>query len=176
MSLTKYSTLWLVRTIAVLAFVSVVTSCGFKPLYAKKEKGSNYKACTNFVVSKLSDFGVAGQRLQYNLQDDLNQACVNEGTDYRVVVEVKRSKEATLIQKDREVTRYNLNFTSSFAVREVSTDKLVYNGTSSMVGGFDAQVSDYGTYALEQDTEKKLLEELANDIALKISSSLLRKK
>ena len=50
------------------------------------------------------------------------------------------------------------------------------SSTGKNIGGFDAQVSDYGTYALEEDTEKKLLEEMANDITLKISTVLLRKK
>ncbi len=173
---TRYSTLLSAKNLIVVTLIVAVSACGFKPLYAKKEKDGSYKSCNNFVVSKIKSFGISGQRLQYKLQDALNQACVNPDVDYRVTLDVIKTKEGSSIQKDREVTRYNLNFNAKFSVTDSAKDKMVYHGNSTMVGGFDAQVSDYGTYALEQDTEKKLLEEMANDIALKISSVLLRKK
>lgn len=166
----------LAKSLSVFAAVIMLASCGFKPLYAKQEKDGQYTTCKNFVVAKMKDFGVSGQRMQYKLQDSLNQACINPDKDYRVTIDMTKSRDATAIQKDREVTRYNLTFNALFSVIDTATDKEVYHGNSSMVGGFDAQVSDYGTYALEEDTEKKLLEEMANDITLKISTVLLRKK
>jgi len=161
----------------VIALTLVVFSCGFKPLYAKKDKSHGYKPCTNFTVEKVESHSISGQRLQYRLQDALNQACINTDTQYRIVLEnISRVREGVGIRKDREVTRYNLNINARFAVIDITQDKTIYRGSSIMVGGFDAQVSDYGTYALEDDTERKLFEDMANDIALKISSNLFRRK
>jgi hypothetical protein len=129
--------------------------------------------CDNFSVNKVETTGTAGQKLKYKLQDALNAACIKPENKYNIVIELTKTKEALGIQKDREITRYNLNLSGSYKVTD-ENGKNLYNGTSIMVGGFDTVTSDYGTYALEIDTEEKLLEEMANDIALKVSAKLLR--
>lgn len=175
MFLTRYSMLWLAKNSLLLALVVTLSSCGFKPMYAKKGRDGT-RACSNFAVEKIADQKLSTQRLRYKLQDALNQACINTDKNYRITVEIIRNREASSIEKDRTITRYNLNIVGNFNVFEGKSDKAIYNGASNMIGGFDTVVSDYGTYALEQDTEMKLMEEMANDMALRISSGLLRKK
>ena len=170
---TKFSMSWLASSLLV-ALVMVTASCGFKPLYANKER-SGGKSCSNFHVNKISDFDTAGQKLQYKLEDALNLACVNSDKQYEITVNLTKGKGGSAIQKDTEITRYNISFTGSFSVKDKTTNKVVYSGTSVMTGSFAAQTSDYGTYALERDIDGKLLEEMANDITLKTSSSLLNK-
>ncbi len=163
------------RALSLVAVVVLVSSCGFKPLYAQKGRDGT-RSCSNFKVEKAKNPTLGAQRLQYRLQDSLNLACINTDKNYKVIVNVSREREAIAIQKDREITRYNLNLVGSYTVVDTTTNKPVDTGTSIMVGGFDAVFSDYGTYALEHDTEKKLYEEMANDLSLKISSRLLGKK
>jgi len=173
MSLTKFS-ISSSRNIILAAFVTIlVTSCGFTPLYAKK--GGKTHSCTNFTVSEIKGFDISGQKLQYRLQDSLNQVCIKEQNNYRITMDLRKSKEAIAIQRDRVITRYNLNISGTYKVYKVGEEKPITTGTSNMVGGYDTVISDYGVYALEQDTEEKLLEEMANDITLRVSSVLLRK-
>ena len=172
---TKFSMLLSLKNILVLTLLVAVSACGFKPLYAKKD-GENSHSCSNFTVSKVDGFRISGQKMQYELQDALNQSCINQDKKYTVKVGLTKTRDSILIQKDREVTRYNLNVIGSYQVFEGDSAKAAYSGSSTMVGGFDAVTSDYGTYALEEDTQSKLLEEMANDITLRISSQLLRKK
>jgi LPS-assembly lipoprotein len=172
---TKFSTSSLLKSAILLSFVSVVASCGFTPLY-KKTNGDKSNSCTNFTVEKIKSFSISGQKMQYNLQDRLNQACINQNKEYKIQVDVVKTKGAGSIQKDREVTRYTLNLVGSYKVFEGDSEKAKFDGKSVMVGSFDAVTSDYGTYALEDDTQEKLLEEMANDISLKISSQLLSKR
>ena len=165
----------LLKSYFVLVLVLVVASCGFKPLY-KKAEGENAHSCTNFTVAKMKAFRVPGQKMQYELQDALNQACINQDKNYRVEVDLSKTKGALAIQKNRAITRYNLTIVGNYRVYEDAAEKPSYQGTSTMVGGFDAVTSDYGTYALEEDTQVKLMDEMANDMALRISSQILRKK
>jgi hypothetical protein len=166
----KFSTLLSLKNFAVAALIISVTSCGFKPLYENKERKGG-QDCNNFSVLDNNYSRVTFQKLKYNLQDSLNLACINPDKNYKVKVNITKTREGVGIQKDREVTRYNLRLVGSFTVID-SKEKTVTSGTSNMIGGYDAVISDYGTYALEQDTELKLLEEMANDIALKIASKL----
>lgn len=172
---TKFSTLWLAKFLLLTFAIFALSSCGFRPLYSNPGKNAG-KSCDNFTVDKLEKFDLAGQKLQYKLQDSLNQACINSNVKYGVSVDLTKSKEAIAIQKDREITRYNLHYIGNFTVSDKSSGKEIYKGSTNMVGAFDAQTSDYGTYALEQDTESKLFEEIASDISLKISSNLLNKR
>ncbi len=158
-----------------LVIVLLLASCGFKPLYAKKD-GERSHSCTNFTVEKVKTLRVPGQKMQYELQDALNQACINQEKEYRIAVDVVKAKGGIAIQRNRAITRYNLTLTGNYKVYESGSEKPVYTGSSTMIGGYDAVVSDYGTYALEEDTQTKLMEEMANDMALRISSQLLRKK
>lgn len=166
----KFSTLSLLKNFALAAIIISISSCGFKPLYENKERKRG-EDCNNFTVLDNKYSRVPFQKLKYNLQDALNLACISPDKNYKVKVNITKNREGVGIQKDREVTRYNLSLLGSFDVLN-SENKTVTSGTSKMVGGYDAVISDYGTYALEQDTELKLLEEMANDISLKIASKL----
>jgi len=163
------------RNICLLVLIFLVSSCGFKPLYAKKDGEKNH-SCDNFTVDKIKGYFIPGQKMQYKLQDSLDQACINQNKQYYISMDIIKGKNALSIQKDREITRYSLTLTGNYQLFEKGADKPLYTGTSVMVGSYDAVTSDYGTYALEEDTQAKMLEEMANDITLKISSQLLRKK
>jgi hypothetical protein len=166
----KSSTLLSLKNFALAAIIISLSSCGFKPLYENKEIKAG-KTCGNFSIEEIKYSRIAAQKLKYNLQDSLNLACINSDKNYKVQIDLSKTSEGVGIQKDREVTRYNLRLVGSFRVLD-SKGKIITSGTSNMIGGYDAVISDYGTYALEQDTESKLLEEMANDISLKIVSKL----
>lgn len=153
-------------------FLGLLASCGFKPLYEKAEANG---ACDNFKVNSV-DFSLAGQKMQYIIQDKLNQACINPEKDYIIDVKVIMTEEAVAIQKDRQVTRYNVVLDASYKISDLVSGKDIYSGKTKSIGGYDAVFSDYGTYALKQDTKNKLAEEMGREIAFKISYLLKSKK
>ncbi|HCR85496.1 MAG TPA: hypothetical protein DIV86_02345 [Alphaproteobacteria bacterium] len=157
-------------TLLLLSFA--VVSCGFTPLYKRPE--GKKSACNNFTV-QINDIDSANQRLKYKLQDILNVSCILPDKKFNVVTTVNRSKQGLGVQKDREVTRFNVILDSSYNVFD-SDNKNIYSSRSRISGAFDAQISDYGTFALEQDTVNKLVEELAREISLKIASKLAKKQ
>ena len=156
---------------AVIASVWV-SSCKLKPLYAKQNRG-DYKLCENFTV-ELKEKNIEGQKLKLLLSDLLSQTCVMENNDYKVSVNLNKAKQGLGIQRDREVTRFNMLMTANYNVYSTQDKKIIYSAKSRASGAFDAQVSDYGTYSIEQDTVKKLAEELAREMALKITTKIIQ--
>lgn len=147
-----------------------VASCGFKPLY-KREK-NQVGGCKNFSVD-VKPLDVSGQKLKYNLMDQLNIACIRPEDNFDITVTTLKSKQNLGVQKNREVTRYNVILESSYSVYDNSAKKTIYTSKSRVSGAFDAQISDYGTYAIEQDTYNKLSEDLAREISLKVASKIV---
>lgn len=164
----KYSISLLLRILPVMA-VFVLGACNLKPLHAKKESLSG-GSCSNFKVDPIN-FDQVGQKLRYKLQDSLNASCSNN-KKYVISVELAKEKESIGLQKDREITRYNVFLVAVYRVREQGGNEVILEGRRKLAGGFDAVVSDYGTYAQEQDTYRKLADELARDLSLKISGFL----
>ncbi len=153
------------KNLITLSLILFLTSCGFEPLYKKSEAGG---ACDNFKVNTV-EFSLAGQKMQYMIQDKLNQACIDPTKEYVVDVKMALTEEAVAIQKDRQVTRYNVVLDATYKLIDLVTNKDIYTGKTRSIGGYDAVTSDYGTYALKQDTKNKLAEEMAREIAFKIS-------
>ncbi len=153
------------KNILTLSLILLLTSCGFKPLYAKEKAGG---ACDNFSVNPIN-LSLTGHKMQYLVQDKLNQACIDSENDYNVDIKVGVGEESVAIQKDREVTRFNVILDATYTLTNKTSGKHIYTGKTKSIGGYDAVTSDYGTYALEQDTKNKLAEEMSREIAFKIT-------
>ena len=151
-----------------LISIFAISACGFTPLY--KKDSNNVEGCENFSV-KSSGYEEVGIKLRYRLQDKLNEACLNADKNYLVNLNIDKTEEAIGIQKDREISRYNIGLVSSYTVTESESEK-TFSGVSSLKGGYNAVASDYGTYAQQQDTFKKLAIETADDLALRIALQL----
>lgn len=162
----------LLQTSFALIFFLSISSCGLQPIYAKK--GANSNLCNNFTVSS-KNYKEVGNKIKYKIQDRLNQACIDEKTNYKVELELDKGQEEVSIQKDREVTRYNVTLHVKYKIFVEGNKKLFAEGSKSLVGGYDAVASDYGTYSNEQDTFEKLSSEMAEDLSLKILA-IARKK
>lgn len=159
---------------SVFIFSIMISACELKPLYAKKNRG-DYNLCENFIVN-LRKETIEGQKLKLKLSDLLNQTCIMKDNNYNIDIELANNKQGLGIQRDREITRFNMLLTAIYNVHSENDNKIIYSAKSRASGAFDAQTSDYGTYAIEQDTVYKLAEELAEEIALKITTKIIQQQ
>lgn len=158
------------KNLVIILFVFLVTSCGFQPLYAKKQGGSSVLVGNSFEVKKISG-GRAGQKLQYGLEDLFNHGASGE-KKYRIETKLEKLKEGVGLQKNRFITRYNLRMIANYNVFDIATGKKIFSGSNIAVGGYNAVSSEYGTYALEENTELSLMDELAKEIVLSVATKL----
>jgi LPS-assembly lipoprotein len=153
-----------------IALTLVLTACGFEPLYAANQNEGSVLIGSSFKVDKI-DYGRPGQKLQYRLEDLLNHG-KNGEKQYRLNVALEKNTDGVGIQKDRYITRYNVRVRAVYEVFDIATSKKILSGTSSMVGGYDAVTSQFGTYSADENTTLSLMDELAKDIVLSISTKL----
>jgi len=161
--------MYLIKSLTLLQISFLLAACGFEPIY--KRDSANIKTCDNFSVSTegYSEYSVY---LKAELREKLNESCTNPNQKYKVNIALDKELSAASIQRDREVSRYNVNLKANYKLESFGKNSKeltqVDTGTTSLIGAFDAVESDYGTYAQEQDTSINLAKEIARDLALKI--------
>jgi hypothetical protein len=159
------------KKIIALVLVLALAACGFEPLYAEKQNNKSILVGSSFDIKKIDKFGRAGQKLQFELEDLLNYSKGGQ-KKYRLVVTPEKSKEGIGVQKDRFITRYNLRVRATYEVFEIASSRKIFDGATQAVGSFNAVDSDFGTYSLEENTLISLMDELAKEIVLSVSTKL----
>lgn len=154
------------------------SGCGFSPVYgerghrAPQEDGKLRESFAAVRVDPIT-FGRAGQRLQGQLEDLLHPAQEKVQDRYVLHVDLKKNIEGLGIQRNREITRYDLEVTATYRLTEIATGRELTKGTSRMVEGYDAALSDFATFSAEEDTLQRIMGELARDIHTRLSSYFL---
>lgn len=157
---------------AIVIIVISISGCGFEPLYKKTSSsgGSAFPVrVENIEGSRL------GQEMHIQLENLMNPTSKPIPSRYTLSVSIKQTVEPLVIERDRRISRYNLSLTSKYVLKEIGVGKTVAEGTSKVVGSYDAlRASDFSTYAAEKDTEMRLAREAAKDIKVRLMSFLRR--
>lgn len=169
----------LLRKIIISSFVIALAACGFEPVH-QNYGGRIIGAERNMAEIKLGDIGGqkdrAEQLLKTNLDRELNISNSSVQKKYILDVTLTRSTEALGVKKDKEITRYKTTYHAYYVLRDISTSSKVTDGNSRVSGGYDAVNSDFATYAAEKDVDGRIMNELAKDIKLKLTSYFLANK
>lgn len=151
------------KILSFFSVVSLVTACGFTPVY-QKHGGASAEVRQQLRAVDIADIGRSrtGQILKTELTHALEAGTATP--KYRLSITLNRKKDEQAIQQNREVTRYALTLTAHYTLTDLSTGKELDKGSSLMTASFDATQSDFATYAQEQDTEHRMVGEMARDI------------
>ena len=153
-----------------LVLVLLVQGCGFSPVY---KQGQSVNVDLSSVKVQEISFGRAGQVLQTKLENLLNPKRAATDTKYRLSIQMKKRRDALGIERTREITRYNLTVTASYALKDTQTGEVVHKGQSQITSGYDAVASDFATYTVEEDTLLRVMEEIAKDIRFQLAGKFL---
>ena len=159
------------KNIITLIIILTLAACGFQPLYAEQQNNKSILVGSSFEIKKIEKFGRAWQKLQYELDDLLNYSKGGE-KKYSLRVALEKNKQGIGLQKDRYVTRYNLIMRATYEVFEIASNRKIFGGLSQAVGSYNAVDSEFGTYSLEENTELSVMDELAKEIVLSVSTKL----
>jgi len=161
------------RKYFLLLLIAPLFACGFTPVYRSID-GSGGELITDLQSISVDEiaFGRAGQILKTDLERLFgdNQYAHKK---YRLHIDLEKRKEGIAIEKNREVTRYNIIITAKYELIKNDGGKVVNKGNSQITGSYDAFESDYATYAAEEDTIIRIVRELAKDIRFRLASSFL---
>jgi LPS-assembly lipoprotein len=146
----------------------LLSSCGFRPLYATADGGG----------TGLTQMALVSVDAPEAIGDVVNRAFerrIRGGDDARYELSVKASEQAErlAVQIDASVTRYNYRLVGDYTLVERSSGKR-YTGSVVSIASFNIVNSQYSTlYAEEQAKEKaaaQLVEDIERDFLLKVDA------
>lgn len=143
--------------ILIIILLIILNGCGFKVL--KNEEFSKY------YISQVNTIG--DKKINYRLK---NKIIPSKASDkIPIIIDLETTKEKTIKEKniENEITKYNLKINVKAKVKLFNSSELK-----------DFKVTKIGSYSVEnrytdtRNNEKKLIKNLANDIADDIKKQL----
>lgn len=161
-----------VRIIAVVSIL-MLASCGFEPMYSKKQQG-NPDALAGVYIEKVSGEGRMAQQFRTDLEDKLNPGGkVPANPAYSLSVSLVSTESAIGVARDGTISRYNLYLDSTYSLREYGTEKVVANGNLRQVASYNNLTNAYfSTYVSKEDAIKRGVTELSENYRQRLAPYL----
>ncbi len=161
----------MIKLIFSLAALSLVTGCGFKPIYGSAGESNISVELATIQVALIKDR--IGQQLHNLLLDQLNPGGAPKKPSYRLSVQVSESKHELAIKKSEISTRANLRFTARFQLQGLKQFAArAFSGRVSIVTSYNILSSDFGTLSAEKNARRRAALVLASDITNRIAAYL----
>lgn len=162
------------RISGLVTVAALLASCGFRPLYGPQGSDSAAYELAAIAINAVSE------RLDQNLRNDLIQGLTPFGEPaqpaYDLFIKANKSSSALAIQSNSTITRFNLLVTASFVLRDRESDLPIFRGSASAVGSYDAVRSDFATLTAEQDSARRTVREIAEEIRAQLSAFFSRRQ
>lgn len=153
---------------ALMAVVLLLTGCGFRPLYSETASNAETTASLeairvtgattktdavfrNFLLDRIAPGGAPG-KYEYELGFRLDERQVGSG-----------------VRIDASVTRFNLQLSANYQLKNVKTRDVIYSGNSRSVVAYDVLRSQFATVIERENARERAAREIANDIVLRLS-------
>jgi LPS-assembly lipoprotein len=147
--------------------------CGFEPLYA--ERGKRWDpALAAIKVGTIPDR--LGQRLALSLREQLNPDGVSVQPRYLLSVGITVTRSDLGIRRNATSARSQLNITANFSLLDVKTGAPAYSNSSRAISDFNVLQDGYATLVAEEDAQDRALEQISNEIILKLSLFIRRQR
>lgn len=160
-----------IRRLLFLSMLSLVTACGFQPLYGERSDGQAGVESQLAQVLILPISERAGQQLHNLLRDRFNPAGQPAASQYELKVEVRETIRKLGVRLDATATRANLTLRAVFILRARGDKRILFQGNSSSTNSydiFDLEIQ-FSTVASEEDARHRGLRELSDSIKTRVA-------
>ncbi len=146
-----------------------LAGCGFRPVYAPpgSDEAVSAEQLAAVRIEPLRDR--TGQQLHNFLRDELNPDGQPINPLYSLQVDVKRRTQKLAFREDETATRANIILNSSFVLRDVEDDRVLYSGRVNSILSYNILNEPYPTLVSEQETLRRGLQELSQNIKLRLA-------
>lgn len=158
------------RNLFAVVLVLTLGSCGFRAVYNQAPASTEVQKHLAAVTVKQGGNERYHQLLRAELERRLERSNQRVAKHYELETVLSRSLSPLGVQQDKQVTRYNLIFTGKVALISTKNNKVLANFAVKGVGSFDAETSDFSTYVAEKDVEQDIMRDMAQDIAIQLTS------
>ncbi|MFN3230633.1 MAG: LPS assembly lipoprotein LptE [Alphaproteobacteria bacterium] len=156
------------RTLLISLTALTLAACGFKPMYGQRaESPAVTQALASVEVAPIEDR--LGQLVRTALSDRLTPGGGPNSPRYTLKVSVIEEREDVGIRQDASITRANYRLSAKFDLVEVESDTVLITGTTWSQTAFDVVQQDFATVTAEQDAQRRLAGEVADEIAARLA-------
>ena len=154
--------------------VMVLHGCGYRPLYATGPQGSG--AATELAKVRIGLIANrAGQRLRNHLIDRMNPRGEPSLPAYELTIELSETRQDLGVRKDETRTRANLIMSATFQLRDLTNNRMLFNGNSRSVASFNISDAEFSTISAESAARRRAVEGLSEEITQRVAIFLNRR-
>ncbi len=136
-----------------------LAACGFHPLYG----GRLAPQLSSIYVEPLAERD--GYELRNQLIDLLGSDGREGGKAYRLKLTLNELSNGVTLQNDATITRYNDTITATYVLTDAKGTE-VTRGTQTSLSSFNVSNSPYSTLAVQQDSDRRAADDLADRIRM----------
>ncbi|TAE35139.1 MAG: hypothetical protein EAY65_00040 [Alphaproteobacteria bacterium] len=151
----------------VILLVSImigISGCGFTPVYDQRQTYSNELASVRIQTPKGRDH----QQIRVALEDRLAPMGGGAQSDYILEPNVQISLQPISIETDGTTSRYRVIGTSMMRFYRASDRKELLVDRIQRFSSYTIGRADFSTYISNQDATRQLMDELAEEIRLRL--------
>ncbi|WP_299672144.1 LPS assembly lipoprotein LptE [uncultured Roseobacter sp.] len=138
-----------------------LAACGFTPVYAPG--GSATQLQNNVTVSEPDTRN--GFLITQRIEERLGRAADPE---YRLALSVSSSQESLAVDREGDITRYNILGRADYSLVESSTGRVITSGRAENFTGYSAAGTTVATLAAQRDAQRRLMVLLADQVVTRV--------
>lgn len=157
------------RSILVSAALLALSGCGWRPLYAGRNRGELNVDLAAIKVNTIPNR--IGQIMAISLRDGLNPTNARIPQRYTLSVDLSESRVDVGFRSDGTASRSQITMTATFSLRQLGAEskEALLTGSTRAVSAFDVQTDDYATTVAQHSAEERSLNQLSDDIQLRLA-------
>jgi LPS-assembly lipoprotein len=163
----------IVARVGQLAGLSLITACGFRPLY----KAAPDTPGTTQAMAQIKIYNVIARKRRYDrlglqmhnlLLDRLNPEGRPSAPAYALRTSLTVSKTETGLRITEEATRARLTVVANYKLTDTASRKLLFQGRERSVNSYNIADSEFATLSAEAHAAARAVREISDSIKLRL--------
>ncbi len=151
--------------LALMSGMSMLSACGFRPLYGVNSETHAPAMAQQFALVEIPVIGDrVGQQLRNLLIDSLHPGGAAADYKYRLIVVPREADVSLGLQSNSTSTRGEVKLTVEYRLIDRDSGKVLLHETLRTSTGYNILVNQFGSVLSAEDARARGLEELADDI------------
>ncbi|MDE1468262.1 LPS assembly lipoprotein LptE [Aurantiacibacter sp. D1-12] len=160
----------MMRVLASLAALALLSACGLQPIYAGGSNGVIARGLAGIEVAPIE--GQEGWLMRNALNDRLGRGEGSAGSQYRLDVLLDDRLEGLGLLTDDTIGRERRTLRARYQLVDMATGEILVDATAGSDAGIDVVGSEYATIAAEQTALENLTVEVADQIVVRLTRVL----
>ena len=158
-----------ILAVIMVAGVSLLPGCGFKPLYSVSDDGGSVAGELAYVTipeprDRLS------QLIRNNLLTNMSPPGGPLGNRSRLEYEIKTSTNDLVIEQDTDVSRRQFRMSVDYRLVDSKSNKELHKGRTFSHLAYDRVVSEFSNVQAETEVRERAAQQVAEDIRTRLAA------